>query len=207
MVSILYQQGLFATTFRRGSGAPTPPRLFSHRGYCKPIPHAKILRFDELIAEVYSAVHVYLVRHGDAVPADVDPRRPLSARGREAVNELAQLSASRQIQVAEICHSGILRAQETAEILADYLRPPRGLRQIPGLLPDDDPQFGKTEIETADEPILLVGHLPYMKRLAVLLAKGDGERSRLEFGPATMICCSKIGAGWQIDWQLQPRLS
>jgi phosphohistidine phosphatase len=117
---------------------------------------------------------------------------------------LGQLSASRQIRVAEICHSGILRAQETAEILADYLKPPRGLRQITGLLPEDDPQVGKAEIETALEPIMLVGHLPHMRRLASLLVKKDGERSMVEFIPATMICCSNIGGRWQFEWQLQP---
>jgi len=152
-------------------------------------------------------VRFYLVRHGDAVSANVDPLRPLSVRGRAAVGELAKLSASRSVEVAEICHSGILRARETAEILASCLNPPGGVREIAGLLPEDAPVIGKTELETATEPIMLVGHLPHLQRLAALLLPLEGAGgSAIEFGPATMICCSKNCAGWHFSWQLQPQL-
>ena len=151
-------------------------------------------------------VRCYLVRHGEAVSAQVNPQRPLSARGRAEVAELAQLALSREIQVAELRHSGILRAQETADILAGYLKPPNGVRPSAGLLPEDDPEIVKAELEAAEQPILLVGHLPFMSRLAALLLKGDSARSVVEFGPATMLCCVKIGAGWQIDWQIAPFL-
>ena len=146
----------------------------------------------------------YLVRHGEAVSAQDNPQRPLSARGRAEVAELAQLALSRSVQVAELCHSGILRAQQTAEILAGYLKPPGGVRPSAGLLPEDDPEIVKAEIEAAEQPILLVGHLPFMGRLAALLAKGQAGRSIGEFPPATMLCCAKTAAGWQIDWQIGP---
>ena len=149
----------------------------------------------------------YLVRHGDALSAQVDPERPLSPRGREEVAALGQLALNRNVQVAEICHSGIRRAGETAEILASYLNPRQGVRQIAGLLPEDDPAIGKAELELFDEPIMWVGHLPYMKRLAGLLVSGDIARSTIEFLPATMLCCNKIGARWQIEWRLAPGLA
>lgn len=148
----------------------------------------------------------YLVRHGDALSAHVDPERPLSQRGREEVAALAQLAVSRDVQVGEICHSGIRRARETAEILASYLNPRQGVRHIAGLLPEDDPEPGKAELESIDEPVMWVGHLPYMNRLAGLLVSGDVARSTIEFLPATMLCCSKIGARWQIEWRLAPGL-
>ena len=75
-----------------------------------------------------------------------------------------------------------------------------------GLLPEDDPDLTKAELEAAEQPIMLVGHLPYMSRLAELLVKGDGARAAIEFGPATMLCCANVGAGWQIDWQIAPTL-
>ena len=146
----------------------------------------------------------YLVRHGDALSAHVDPQRPLSARGRAEVAELARLALSREVKIAELCHSGILRAQESAEILAGYLKPPGGVRPIAGLLPEDDPELVKAELDAAEQPILLVGHLPFMSRLAALLVNGDAARSVVDFSPATMVCCGKIGAGWQIDWQIAP---
>jgi len=149
-------------------------------------------------------VRCYLVRHGEAVSAQIDPQRPLSARGRAEVAEVARLALSREVQVAELRHSGILRAQQTADILGDYLKPPGGVRPTAGLLPEDDPEIVKTELEAAEQPILLVGHLPFMSRLAALLIKGDAARSINEFSPATMLCCAQVGAGWQIDWWIAP---
>ena len=151
-------------------------------------------------------MHCYLVRHGDAQSAQVDPQRPLSARGRAEVAELAQLALSRDVQVAEIRHSGILRAQETAAILAGYLNPPDGVHPSAGLLPEDDPEIAKAEIDAAGQPIMLVGHLPYVGRLAALLVMGNAAQSIGEFSPATMVCCTKIGARWRIEWQIAPSL-
>jgi phosphohistidine phosphatase len=151
-------------------------------------------------------VHCYLVRHGDAQSAQVDPQRPLSARGRAEVAELAQLALSRDVQVAEIRHSGILRAQETAAILAGYLNPPDGVHPSAGLLPEDDPAIAKVELDAAGQPIMLVGHLPYVGRLAALLVMGNAAQSIGEFSPATMVCCTKIGARWRIEWQIAPSL-
>jgi len=151
-------------------------------------------------------VRCYLVRHGDALSAHVDPERPLSARGRAEVAEVAQLALSREVEVLELRHSGMLRAQETAEILARYLKPPGGVHPTAGLLPEDDPAIAKGELEAADQPILLVGHLPYMSRLAALLVNGDAAQSIGEFSPATMLCCTKTAAGWRIEWQIAPSL-
>jgi phosphohistidine phosphatase len=157
----------------------------------------------QMILEELAIVRCYLVRHGDALSALIDPQRPLSARGREQVTELAGLAVSREVQVAEIRHSGILRARETAEILAGYLTPARGVCQSAGLLPEDDPEIGKAELDAADRSIMLVGHLPYLNRLAALLVKSAAP-STSEFTPATMLCCSKVGALWQIEWRMAP---
>jgi phosphohistidine phosphatase len=149
-------------------------------------------------------VIAYLVRHGDAVAASENPKRPLSQAGRAAVEEIAQLARERQVEVSVIYHSGILRAEETAEILANHLFPPSGVKAISGLLPDDDPSGGKAELEAAADPIMLVGHLPYMGRLASLLVRGDMEAPVIEFPPAAMVCCSRVAAQWKIEWHLTP---
>ena len=155
--------------------------------------------------EAAESLHCYLVRHGEAVSADVDPRRPLSRRGRDGVAEMARMAVARAVRVTEICHSGILRAQETAEILADYLRPAQGVRPIAGLLPDDDPEVAKVELELADEPLVWVGHLPYMGRLTRVLLEGDELNSAVEFSPATMVCCTRVGTRWEFAWCISPQ--
>ena len=58
---------------------------------------------------------LYLVHHGDAVPPDVDPRRPLSERGRQQVARLAEAAARRGARPGVVWHSGKLRSRQTAE--------------------------------------------------------------------------------------------
>ena len=82
--------------------------------------------------------------------------------------------------------------------------PPGGVKAIAGLLPDDDPMIEKAELETATEPIMIVGHLPYMGRLASLLVRGDIESPVIDFPPAAMVCCLRVAAQWKIEWQLAP---
>jgi phosphohistidine phosphatase len=138
------------------------------------------------------------------VPASENPQRPLSLAGRETVEQIGRLARKRKVRVSAIYHSGILRAQETAEILARHLLPPLGVQAIAGLLPEDDPEIVKAEIEAATEPVLLVGHLPYMSRLAALLVHGDMEATIINFQPAAMVCFSQIAARWKIDWHVGP---
>jgi phosphohistidine phosphatase len=149
-------------------------------------------------------VNLYLVRHGDAVSAAENPRRPLSSEGRRRVEQTARLALERQIRVSTIYHSGILRAQETAEILAEHVMPTSGIAPRAGLLPDDDPVVSQAEFDAVTDSILLVGHLPFLSRFAALLVNGDSERPVVEFFPATMVCCSKLAGQWKIDWRIVP---
>jgi phosphohistidine phosphatase len=149
-----------------------------------------------------SSVDFYLVRHGEAVAQGADGQRPLTPAGRQGVARVAQAAAARSITISEIVHSGILRAQETADILAEYLSPPNGVRAMDGLSPQDDPVFVKAELEGAQHPLMLVGHLPYMGRLAGLLASGDPDRAVVEFQPATLVCFSRDLSGWKISWSV-----
>ena len=63
-------------------------------------------------------MRLYLVQHGDALPEQVDPERPLSAEGRRDVEAVARLLASAGTRAVRVAHSGKLRAQQTAEVLA-----------------------------------------------------------------------------------------
>ena len=152
-------------------------------------------------------MNFYLVRHGDAVWETLDPQRPLSRLGQEQVEHVARAAAARQAQVSAIFHSGILRAQQTAEILAAHLRPAGGAQRMSGLAPQDDPAIAKAELEAAPAPVMLVGHLPHMGRLAGLLINGDAERDAVEFAPATVVCISRESSLWQLVWVLSPDFS
>jgi phosphohistidine phosphatase len=150
-------------------------------------------------------VNIYLVRHGEAVSERIDPARPLTRLGSEEVDRVSRKAAGKNVQVSAIFHSGILRAKQTAEILAQHLRFTSEVRQLSGLLPQDDPSIAKAELETAEQPIMLVGHLPHLNRLAALLVSGQMETEIVEFAPATIVCCANDGSGWKIAWILAPQ--
>ena len=147
-------------------------------------------------------VNFYLVRHGDAVAETLDPRRPLSRIGQEQVERAARAVAERGAQVSAIFHSGILRAEQTADIMARRLAPELGVQSIAGLAPQDDPVIAKAELESSPASVMLVGHLPHMGRLAALLINGDAERDAVQFAPATVVCISHQSTLWRLAWVL-----
>jgi phosphohistidine phosphatase len=147
-------------------------------------------------------MNIYLVRHGEAVSEKLDPERPLTASGREAVERIARMAATKNVAVTTIFHSGILRARQTAEILAQPLQPTLGVERLSGLMPQDDPAIAKAELEAAENPIMMVGHLPHLNRLVALLIEGDVESEVMEFPPAAMVCCSNDTSKWKISWTL-----
>ena len=140
----------------------------------------------------------YLVRHGEAVSQAINGQRPLTPSGRRDVERIGRAAAERSIQPSKIFHSGLLRAQQTAEILSESLGPVAGVRELVGLRPDDDPLIAKAELESSTMALMLVGHLPHMSRLASCLVAGDPERGVVEFAPATMVCLSYEDRRWKI---------
>ncbi|GBC85065.1 Phosphohistidine phosphatase SixA [bacterium HR11] len=145
---------------------------------------------------------VYLVRHGEATSEAEDPRRPLTAEGRQEVTRIAEHLGRLRLPVQRIVHSGKLRAQQTAEILARYLTP-ASVEAAEGLAPLDDPSEAVRLIETATGPLMLVGHLPHLSRLASRLLGVDREVVAPLPGGG-VLCLTRGEAGWQIAWLLTP---
>lgn len=142
------------------------------------------------------------MRHGEAVPGVPDGQRQLSPKGRAEATATAQHALARGVTVTAIYHSGLLRAQQTAELAAALLVPRDGVRELVGLCPEDDPAIVKAELDIASQPILLVSHLPYLGRLAGLLVTGDSGRSVIEFAPATLACMSRRLGEWKLNWSI-----
>lgn len=150
---------------------------------------------------------VYLVQHGEAKPETDDPARPLTDRGHAEVRRVARQAAALRVQVAEIRHSGKRRARQTADILAEHLRPPRGIREMEGLAPTDYPLKAKVEVESARDPLMLVGHHPHLSRLASSLPVGDPGREIIRFRMGAIVCLVKAKAGWLLQWVLTPEIA
>jgi phosphohistidine phosphatase len=149
----------------------------------------------------------YLVRHGEAVSQAINGQRPLTPGGRHDVEGLGRAAAARGVRPSKIFHSGLLRAQQTAELLSKSLGGLEEIRELGGLRPDDDPFFASAELESSTVPLMLVGHLPHLSRLASCLVAGDPERVVVEFAPATMVCLSYDDDRWKIVWKLTTPLA
>jgi phosphohistidine phosphatase len=152
-------------------------------------------------------LQVYLVQHGEAKPEAEDPARPLTNRGREEVRRVAERAAALGIQVAEVRHSGKLRARQTAEIFTAALSPSQGMREMEGLAPADDPGKARAEIESARDPLMLVGHLPHLSRLASLLLLGDPGREIIRFRNGAIVCLVQVDGRWLLQWTLTPEFA
>ena len=151
-------------------------------------------------------MEVYLMRHGEAVAGANDAARLLTERGREQVHRVARHTAAFGIRVAEIRHSGKLRARQTAEILAERLAPGRVILEVKGLGPADDPGISLADLEAARDPVMLVGHLPHLGRLASSLLLGDPGKEIIRFGEAALVCLVRAERAWRLHWILTPEL-
>jgi phosphohistidine phosphatase len=147
------------------------------------------------------------MQHGEAKSEAEDAERPLSDRGRDEVGRTARVLSRLGLGVAEIHHSGKLRARQTAEIVAAELRPSRGVREAPGLSPKDDPRAVASRIDGTQETWLIVGHLPHLSRLASLLVIGRDERPILAFRMGAPVCLVRDDSGWSVRWILTPEMA
>ena len=115
---------------------------------------------------------VYLVRHGDAVPEEIDPARPLTAKGQAEVEATAHELKEEGVLIDEIWHSGKLRAKQTAEIIARVLNISNVIKKN-GLNPNDSVAPIAKLIRQSNKTILIAGHLPFLGELALLFGKTE----------------------------------
>jgi len=152
-------------------------------------------------------MRAYLVQHGKAKPADEDPNRGLSDEGREEVTRVAEFLRKLQMTISLIHHSGKLRAEETAHILATSIRCTSGPCHTDGLNPGDDPSTTGNFLNVYTDDILVVGHLPHLERLTSLLLTGNPDQRPVQFRNAGVVCLEKEPGGrWSVAWAIMPDL-
>ena len=147
---------------------------------------------------------LYLVRHGEAKSKEEDPKRGLTDAGHRDVTGMAAWAVAAGVQVDEIRHSGKLRAEQTAKAFATRLG--TQAKVAPGLSPNDDVTEMAASIRSEKRVQMLVGHLPFLERLAALLVAStaaDGV-ARLEAG--ALLELTENDKGWCITCLVQPRL-
>ena len=150
---------------------------------------------------------LYLVQHGEAVPENIDPDRPLTDTGKAEVLRVAGFLKGK-IDVDVIWHSTKLRARETAIILAESLSPRHGLTQKDGLSPNDPVDIIKEDIcDGRHNHLMIVGHLPFLGKLTSLLLAGSYSGSHVIFRPGGVCYVEHTDKGnWAVAWCVVPEL-
>jgi len=152
---------------------------------------------------------LYLVQHADAVAASVDPERPLSPGGRKTAQSLAEACGRYRLDADEVIHSGKARARETAEAIAEACN--LEVRSSSGLDPLDPVQAFAHQCASIRSAVV-VGHLPFLERLAALLLAGREEPPVLAFQRGGMVCLERRGGPdaanpfgtWCLQWTAFP---
>jgi len=165
---------------------------------------------------LYSRVmRLYLARHGDATTPTENPKRPLSAKGRQQVERMASFLARGRVKPARFVNSGKLRAVETAAILAKTLNPRAVMEEGSGLQPHDPVgplveaanAWAADAAETGNGDVMVVGHLPFMARAVAALVGAGAGTEFADFATGSVACLEPdAGTRWRLVWFLSPEL-
>ncbi|MDD4869158.1 MAG: phosphohistidine phosphatase SixA [Kiritimatiellae bacterium] len=146
---------------------------------------------------------MYFVQHGLALAKEVDPNRPLSAKGRKEVECISAYLRKMGVAVKKIYHSGKTRAEETAQIFADKIGK-GSICKLSGMKPDDNViKFAKA---LKKDDIMYVGHLPHMEKLVSYLITGNEDAGVVRFTYGGVVCVEKDSTGFYIEWYLKPSM-
>jgi len=123
---------------------------------------------------------IHVLRHGIAVlrddlNAEDDAKRQLTPKGKRLLRQTAAAMKKMGLRFDLILSSPYLRAKQTAEIVAEYLKMKRRLAFSDTLAPDGNPKVliqQLNELKPGPKNVLLVGHEPYLSCLISLLTSG-----------------------------------
>lgn len=150
---------------------------------------------------------IYLIQHGESVPEAIDPERPLTEKGRADISKVANYLKGR-VNIDIIWHSTKLRARQTAALIADIFSSKSGLFEKKGLAPNDPVDKIKDDIiKENPENLMIVGHLPFLAKLASLLLTDSDSQNIVGFHQGGVVCLEHTDKnGWVVAWDIVPEL-
>jgi phosphohistidine phosphatase len=149
------------------------------------------------------AQFVFLVHHAQALPAEVDHRRPLSSHGLQQATSIAEAALRSGAKPAVIWHSGKLRARQTGEAWLRIVNPFATFVAVRGLQPDDDPETIATALAGEEQDIAVASHMPLLPALLHRLVTGRRDRMSAEFPVNGCVALERAGELWKECWRAQ----
>ena len=150
---------------------------------------------------------LYLVQHAKAASKETDPHRSLTEEGRRDIQKVAAFIKSLNLSVDYLWHSGKNRAQQTAEILAEVVEVKKEMAAHEGLSPNDNVTVSKDELISGRKDIMIVGHLPFLPKLASLLLTNSESSNTVAFKNGGIVCLNYSDDNqYQLQWMVIPEL-
>jgi len=146
---------------------------------------------------------VYLVHHVDALSAEQDPGRHISAKGQAQADRLGMRLKALGVSPVRILHSDKQWTIDTAERIAAKLGASGKTATAAYPINTDDPIAPFiAEIKSAGGDIMMCGHVDYLLRTASQLVCGDEKCKVVEFKPGngTMACLENKGDDWFVTF-------
>lgn len=150
---------------------------------------------------------IYLIRHAEALDTANDDIRPLSPYGQQQVRMLAEFLRGRpEFAPTAFWHSPLVRARETAALLAQHLQLGVPLVETRGLRWEDSPVEIARVLRQQAQPVAIVGHEPHLSALASLLIAGRMSPPVFVVKKGCVLALEGAGNHWAVSWQISPEL-
>lgn len=162
-------------------------------------------------------MELYLLRHGIAADRGVegfleDTHRPLTPEGIRKTRKVAQALETLKVEFDGVLTSPLVRAKQTADLVAEVLGIPETLHLCNALAPGGRPRVLVADLKRqfkSDSRVLLVGHEPNMSRFASLLISGNPDADvTLKKAGLCVLVTGELVAGRcaSLDLLLPPRV-
>ena len=152
-------------------------------------------------------MNLYLVQHAEAVSKEENPDRPLTEKGKKDAQKSVRFLKNNNTKIDIIWHSSKTRAIETANIFKEGLELSCNIQKREDLSPNDPVDKFIGELKSSNEDIMIVGHLPFLQKLASSLLIGSAQQSIISFKQAGVVCLSRQEEdSWQIIFHIIPDL-
>lgn len=162
-------------------------------------------------------MEIYVIRHGIAEPLGTgvefsDEKRSLTEEGRSRMRDVVKGLKKLGVQLDLIFTSPLVRAVQTAEILAGPLGiSKKEIHQTPALAPGAlvEQLFAEIKNRAGAESIAVVGHQPDLGQLISRIVQGDGCLLSIQLKKGS-ICCINVSETvpvlrGELMWVLTPR--
>jgi len=149
-------------------------------------------------------MELYLIHHGISLPEEKDPEKSLSPEGKEETQRTAEFLKTKSIKIDAIWHSPKLRAIQTAQIVANSVFCSE-IQERDDLNPLDSVENFPEEIKSSNKNLMIIGHLPFLQKLASLLLSGSETNQFISFKNSGIVCLEYTDT-WKIAWMVTPFL-